>query len=126
MVTDLLLPLEIVGVPTVREADGLAMSSRNRFLSERERAVAPDLYASLCATVRAMNDGGPVADALAAARAGLAPAGFAVDYLALVDGARLAPIDALQPDSRLIAAARLGSVRLLDNIDAGGGRTRTG
>jgi pantoate--beta-alanine ligase len=116
MVADLLLPLEIVGVATVREPDGLAMSSRNRFLSAAERAVAPVLYRTLGATVGAIAGGAPVAEALATARAGLAQAGFAIDYFALVDGAGLAPMDTVAAGARLIAAARLGSVRLLDNV----------
>jgi pantoate--beta-alanine ligase len=116
MVADLLLPLEIVGVTTVREADGLAMSSRNRFLSAAERAVAPVLYATLRAAAAAMIGGTAVPEAVASARAGLAGAGFGVDYLALVDGAGLAPVDTPVPGGRLIVAARLGSVRLLDNV----------
>jgi pantoate--beta-alanine ligase len=118
MVADLLLPLEIVGVATVREPDGLAMSSRNRFLSAAERAVASVLYATLCATVGAIAGGAPVTQALASARAALAQAGFALDYFALVDGAGLAPIESVEAGGRLIAAARLGSVRLLDNVAA--------
>src|ERR1700712_2018341 len=86
MVSDLLLPLEIIGVETVREADGLAMSSRNRFLSAQERAVAPALYATLGGAVRAMVGGTAVANALGAAGDALGAAGFGVDYLALVDG----------------------------------------
>ena len=116
MVADLLLPLEIVGVETVREADGLAMSSRNRFLTPAERAVAPALFSVLQATARAMAGGAPLAETLASARDTLERAGFGVDYLALVDGSGLAPIDAVAPGARLIAAARLGMVRLLDNI----------
>jgi pantoate--beta-alanine ligase len=116
MVADLLLPLEIVGVETVREADGLAMSSRNRFLTAAERAVAPTLNATLQRVVREMAGGMPVAEALTEAREALGHAGFEVDYLALVDGPSLAPIDALEAGARLIAAARLGTVRLLDNI----------
>jgi pantoate--beta-alanine ligase len=118
MVADLLLPLEIVGVPTVREPDGLAMSSRNRFLAVTERTTAPILHATLRETVRALTGGVPAPDSLAIARTELARAGLKVDYLALVDGPGLAPIQALQPGARLIAAARLGSVRLLDNIAA--------
>jgi pantoate--beta-alanine ligase len=125
MVADLLLPLEIVGVPTVREPDGLAMSSRNRFLSQAERAMAPVLHVTLRETVRAVAGGAPMPDALATARMALAQAGFAVDYLALVDGPGLTPIDALQSDARLITAARLGAVRLLDNIAAGPDPQRT-
>lgn len=108
MVADLLLPLEIVGVPTVREADGLAMSSRNRFLRPEERALAPMLYQLLCEAASGLS--------LDTARARLGAAGFGVDYLALVDGPTLAPIEVADAGSRLIAAARLGSVRLLDNV----------
>lgn len=116
MAADLLLPLEIVGVETVREADGLALSSRNRFLSAAERTVAPRLNAALRAAA-ARIAAGEAADApLAEARADLGAAGFLVNYFALVDGPSLAPIAAAAPDARLIAAAKLGAVRLLDNI----------
>ena len=115
MVADLLLPLSIVGVETVREPDGLAMSSRNRFLTAEERARAPALYAALRNMAGALAAGEAVADVLAKATNELGQRGFGIDYLALVEGAGLAPIDTLQPDARLIAAARLGSVRLLDN-----------
>ncbi len=119
VVTDLLLPLDIIGVPTVREADGLAMSSRNRFLTEQERATAPVLHRTLQETNTALADGAPASEALASAQNSLTRAGLTIDYLALVDGPTLAPITTRQPDARLIAAARLGSVRLLDNIPAG-------
>ena len=115
MVADLLLPLSIVGVGTVRESDGLAMSSRNRFLTAEERARAPALYAVLRSMAGALAAGEAVANVLAKAADELSQRGFGIDYLALVEGAGLAPIDTLQPDARLIAAARLGSVRLLDN-----------
>ena len=116
MVADLLLPLEIVGVPTVREADGLALSSRNRFLDETERAVAPLLQRTMRETVARIRAGEAPGRVLEEGRAVLTAAGFAVDYLALVDGPSLAPLDAPQASARLIAAARLGTVRLLDNI----------
>jgi len=116
MVADLLLPLEIVPVETVREADGLAMSSRNRFLSEEERRRAPRLFAVLQACAGDLAGGGAAAPVLARGEAQLRAEGFAPDYLALVDGPSLAPISAAAPGARLIAAARLGSVRLLDNV----------
>ncbi|MDE2515996.1 MAG: pantoate--beta-alanine ligase [Rhodospirillales bacterium] len=116
VVTDLHLPTEIVGIATVREADGLAMSSRNRFLSAKERARAPALYAALTGLRADLRQGAPAGAALDAAIAGLRAAGFAPDYLALVAGESLTPITAVQPGARLIATARLGSVRLLDNI----------
>ncbi len=118
MVADLLLPLDIVGVETVREADGLAMSSRNRFLSAAERALAPALIGALRGTVAQIGDGRDAAGPLADGIAELSAKAFAVDYLALVDGATLAPMTTTAPGARLIAAARLGGVRLLDNIAA--------
>jgi pantoate--beta-alanine ligase len=119
MVADLLLPLEIVGVPTVREADGLAMSSRNRFLSAEERARAPALIGALREAARRLAGGERASQPLADARAGLESQGFGVDYFALVEGATLVPVERAVPGARVIAVARLGSVRLLDNIAVG-------
>jgi pantoate--beta-alanine ligase len=116
MVTDLLLPLEIVPVPTVREQDGLAMSSRNRFLSPAERGTAPALYDGLANAAAAIAGGVRPADALAQAEKALAAAGMQTDYLALVDAQSLVPLQTAIPPARIIAAARLGSVRLLDNV----------
>jgi pantoate--beta-alanine ligase len=108
MALDLDMPTRILPCPTVREADGLAMSSRNRFLTPAERALAPLLHAEM----QRVAAGTPVAEA----EARLAAAGFAVDYLALVEPETLRATTA-RP-ARLIAAARLGNVRLLDNIAA--------
>lgn len=116
MVADLLLPVEIAIGPTWREADGLAMSSRNRYLTPEERARAPVLQAVLKRTRAAVASGVVVEAALEAGRAALAEAGFAVDYLALVDAESLAPLDAASPRARLIATARLGTTRLLDTV----------
>jgi pantoate--beta-alanine ligase len=116
MAADLLLPLQIVGVATVREADGLALSSRNRFLTSDERATAALLPTVLMVAARRLAGGVPADPVLAEARATLTRAGFAVDYVALVDGYTLAPLPVAQPNARLIAAARLGLVRLIDNI----------
>ncbi len=118
MVADLALPVRIVGAPVVREADGVAMSSRNRFLTPAERRAAPCLYARLCEARAAMAEGVAAAHALPQARQRLAADGLVIDYFALVDGPSLREIDAPAADARLIAAARLGSVRLLDNIAA--------
>jgi pantoate--beta-alanine ligase len=118
MVDDLLLPLSIVPVETVRESDGLAMSSRNRFLSATDRSLAPLLYAALNETARALAGGCPTDGPLAVARERLTAAGFDVDYFALVDGPGVTALPNTRPGSRLIAAARLGSVRLIDNIAA--------
>jgi pantoate--beta-alanine ligase len=116
MAADLHLPLEIVGVPTVRETDGLALSSRNRFLTDDERRHAPRLHSVLNATSRALAAGGPAEQILADARSDLTRAGFAVDYLALVDGPTLTALPVARPGSRLVAAVRLGAVRLIDNM----------
>ncbi len=118
MVTDLLLPLDIVPIPTVREPDGLALSSRNRFLTPEERAKAPLLYAQLQTAAAALASGEPAEGVLAHARATLTQSGFEVDYFALVDGPSLEPLGRLRPNARLITAARLGTVRLLDNMAA--------
>lgn len=118
MARDLDIPIRILPVPTVREADGLAMSSRNRFLTAADRATAPLLHQAMTRAADAILDGAVVAASLQAAQAGLRGAGFAPDYLALVEAETLRPLDAPRRDGpmRLIAAARLGSVRLLDNI----------
>ncbi len=114
---DLDLPVEIVGVPTVREADGLALSSRNACLSAAERAVAPALYATLRETAAAIAAGTAPDAACAAARARLLAAGFtAVDYVELRRAGDLAPLSVLDAPARLLAAARLGDVRLIDNL----------
>jgi pantoate--beta-alanine ligase len=119
MVADLHLPLQIVGIETVRETDGLALSSRNRFLAAQERAMAPALSQALRDASRAITNGKTVTQVLETARYSLTEKGFSVDYFALVDGPTLAPADTACPSGRLITAARLGTVRLLDNITAG-------
>ncbi|MGC9271021.1 pantoate--beta-alanine ligase [Acidiphilium sp.] len=116
MTADLLLPVRVMAAPTWREGDGLAMSSRNRYLDERQRAVAPLLFAVLGRIRDAIAAGDAVGAALAAGQEALRAAGFAVDYIALVDAVTLQPREAWQAPSRLIAAARLGGTRLLDNI----------
>jgi pantoate--beta-alanine ligase len=116
MVADLLLPLKIAGIPTVREPDGLALSSRNRFLEPAQRAIAPHLFAVLRSVARVLTTGSSAADVLAGATRDLTADGFVVEYLALVDGASLGQLQTAKPRSRLVAAARLGSVRLLDNV----------
>ncbi len=116
LVQDLHFQLRLHFEPTVREDDGLAMSSRNRFLSDQERSVAPALYAGLVHAAELIRGGVPVGEVLDSARADLNSKGFAVDYFALVDGLTLEPIGAAQEDARLIAAAKLGTTRLIDNI----------
>ncbi len=120
VVRDLALPVRVVGVPTVREPDGLAMSSRNRFLSPAERALAPRLHAGMWRAAAGISAGALVAAALGGAVEGLGAAGFGVDYFALVEAETMRPLEALPPPgggpARLVAAARLGTVRLLDNL----------
>ncbi len=115
MAVDLDLGVEVVGVPTVREADGLALSSRNVYLDagERERALA--LPRVLNAAAAAIEDGGDVGAALGEARAALERAGFVVDYVELVDAASLGePV--VGRARRLLAAARIAETRLIDNV----------
>jgi len=118
MATDLDIPIRILPVPTVREANGLALSSRNRFLSPQERATAPLLNRAMTQAAAAIANGAAVAATLDAALATLTAAGFAPDYFALVEAETLRPLAAPRRDGpmRLIAAARLGTVRLLDTI----------
>jgi pantoate--beta-alanine ligase len=118
MVTDLLLPVTVVPVPTVRETEGLALSSRNRYLSAEQRRIAPFLHQIMVDAARRLATGAPSEAILAEAGGRLTEAGFVLDYLALVDGPTLEPLEAAVPGSRIIAAARLGSVRLIDNIAA--------
>ncbi len=119
LVRDLGLGVEIVGLPTVREADGLAMSSRNALLSEEERTAAVALPDALAEARAAIESGEHVlvSTLLAVAKAKLIAAGFAtVDYLALVDAATLEPLDHATGDMRLIGAATIGKARLIDNV----------
>jgi len=117
MVADLAIPVEIAGVPTIREADGLALSSRNAYLSADERARAVALPKALEAARAAILAGTPASAALRNAKQGLVDAGFLrIDYVALVDAATLEPVEQPQGDARIIAAAVIGSTRLIDNL----------
>jgi pantoate--beta-alanine ligase len=117
MARDLDIPVKIVGVPTVRERDGLAMSSRNAYLSASERATAPTLYRVLKECAARLKAGQPVAATVAQARKQIEDAGFVVDYFEARHAATLAPINTLSDGPvRLLVAARLGSTRLIDNI----------
>lgn len=117
LVADLAIPVEIVGGETVREPDGLAMSSRNVYLSLEDRAKAPRLHAALSAASRSIASGGNPEEAVAVSTVDLQQAGFVVDYLELRDGATLGAFDASSSGpGRLLAAARLGGVRLIDNV----------
>jgi pantoate--beta-alanine ligase len=117
LVADHRLGVEIVAVPTQRDADGLALSSRNIYLSEEERTAARTLPRALGEAAQAIAEGAPVAEALEKARTRLAGAGFdPIDYVELRDAETLAPIAALDRPARLLAAARMGKTRLIDNL----------
>ncbi|WP_242186739.1 pantoate--beta-alanine ligase [Sphingomonas sp. CARO-RG-8B-R24-01] len=117
MVTDLDFGIEIEGVPTQRDDDGLALSSRNVYLEPEQRAAAVALPRALGEAARAIARGDSPEDALAAARESLIAAGFVVDYVELVDAATLTAEMAEDRPRRLLAAARLGATRLIDNLD---------
>ncbi|SDG30749.1 pantothenate synthetase [Onishia taeanensis] len=113
---DLHFPIEIVGVPIVRAEDGLALSSRNGYLSDEERARAPGLHLTLCELRDAIVAGTPAADALAIANERLVSRGFVPDYLALRRADDLGEIDADTREAVILAAAQLGPARLIDNL----------
>jgi pantoate--beta-alanine ligase len=117
MARDLNLPVKVIGAPTVREKDGLAMSSRNAYLSPAERAVAPTLYRVLRDCAARLAAGQPIAATLAAGRKEIERAGFALDYLEARHADTLAPIASVKDGPvRLLVAAKLGKTRLIDNI----------
>jgi pantoate--beta-alanine ligase len=117
MVADLCLRVEIVGAPTVRESDGLAMSSRNQYLDGAQRKLAPAIYRQLQQAVAALQSGvREYAKIEAAGRAALDGAGFRTDYFSVRDAKTLSPAS---PDTRqfvVLTASRLGKARLIDNI----------
>ena len=116
MVRDFDMGIEIVPYPTMREADGLALSSRNAYLSKEERAVAPRLHAALETVRSAVLTGEDAETAIATARDSLTAAGFGqVDYIALRDAETLGEVRVGRP-RRLLAALWLGKTRLIDNI----------
>jgi pantoate--beta-alanine ligase len=112
---------DIIGVPTVRESDGLAMSSRNAYLSADDRARAAALPKGMREAVAAIEGGAAVGPALTALESALLAAGFAsVDYAELRDAESLVPLTALGAHpARLLVAARIGSARLIDNMSVG-------
>ena len=117
MTRDLDFNIEIIGVPTVREADGLALSSRNAYLTDDERARAAALPDAMREAAAAIIGGETVSFAIIAAKARLFEAGFAaVDYIELRDAETLEPAATLERPARLIAAAQIGKTRLIDNI----------
>jgi pantoate--beta-alanine ligase len=125
MARDLDIPIKIIGCPTVREPDGLALSSRNIRLSAEERAVAPELAAILNAAAQSLSTGVEALPVLKAAEKGILAAGFGeVEYLELRSEADLAPLVRADRPARLLAAAWLGQTRLIDNfvVPAANGR----
>jgi pantoate--beta-alanine ligase len=117
MASDLDLGVKVIGSKTVRERDGLAMSSRNVYLSAEERQVAPTLHKAMKASAARIRAGEEIAAALAAGEAMIRSAGFALDYLEARHAETLAPIGSLREGPiRMLVAARLGTTRLIDNI----------
>lgn len=116
-VRDLGFPIEIVGAPTVREADGLAYNTRNVYLSAEERRIAAQLYPVLELVADAVRSGKPVDAAEEAGASALKKAGFSVvDYVAVRDAATLVPLEHFDRPARVLAAAKIGRTRLIDNI----------
>ncbi|MBC7951188.1 MAG: pantoate--beta-alanine ligase [Rhodospirillaceae bacterium] len=117
MTKDLDLPVQIVGVPTVREADGLALSSRNAYLSPEERAIAPILYQALQAVADGLKTGKSPEELCHRASADVLAGGFAsVDYLDVRDAETMTKVAKLTRPARILVAARLGTTRLIDNL----------
>ncbi len=116
MAKDLDIPIKVVGVPTVREPDGLAMSSRNAYLSEAERKLAPAIFRSLSEAASSIRKGLSPENAARAARDALAAQGFKVDYVAARDAETLAFAASGSETLRLLAAVWLGDTRLIDNV----------
>jgi len=116
--TDLCMPVEIIGVPTTREADGLAMSSRNRHLNAEERSLAPSLYRALEEASRRVLSGERSAASIARAAAATMPQSDALrlEYLEIVDPATMQPVDDITAPVRVAGALWVGSTRLIDNV----------
>jgi pantoate--beta-alanine ligase len=116
LVRDLDIPVEIVGGPIVREEDGLALSSRNAYLSPAERKVAPLLYRTIHEVAAALAQGEGADAAAEAGRFKLEAAGFRVDYVAVRDPDMLVPLSGPVKQARVLAAVYLGKTRLIDNV----------
>ncbi|HVV61922.1 MAG TPA: pantoate--beta-alanine ligase [Pseudolabrys sp.] len=117
MAKDLDLPVKIIGVPTVREKDGLALSSRNVYLTAEERAVAPVLHRVLKESARRIGQNEEIARVLDDGRKEISRAGFALDYLEARHALTLAPVASREEGPiRLLVAAKIGKTRLIDNI----------
>jgi pantoate--beta-alanine ligase len=117
MTQDLDMGVDVIGVPTIREVDDLALSSRNAYLTKKERKAAAQLPAAMRQAVAEIEAGTPIAAALDAARQHLVAAGFeAPDYVTLAGAEDLKPMKKLDRAARLLVAARLGKARLIDNM----------
>jgi pantoate--beta-alanine ligase len=116
LVHDLNIPVEIVGAPIVREKDGLALSSRNVYLSPSERKIAPLLYRTISEVAADLAKGRGCDDAVVAARFKLDAAGFRVNYVAVRDPETLKPLSGPVKEARVLAAVFLGTTRLTDNV----------
>jgi len=115
LVQDLNIPLEVIGVPIVRAADGLALSSRNGYLSEEQRSIAPKIYQLLKQAEVGLREGQSLSQVLANISTELTQAGFVVDYVEARQP-NLQPIEEFDRDLVLFIAAKLGSTRLIDNL----------
>ena len=117
IVRDLDIPVEVIGAKTIREEDGLAMSSRNRYLTVEERKIAPLLYQVISQVAKNVRDGDQPINQRSWAEAELTEAGFgAVDYVAVRDAQTLDPVSDASRPARVLAAAYLGRTRLIDNV----------
>lgn len=118
MVADLAMPIQIIGVPTVRDADGLAMSSRNQYLTSDQRAIAPMIYAELKQLAETLSqDLSQLEQQSADSQRRLAEAGFEPDYLHVLDAETLLPLTNQSQQGVILIAAKLGAARLIDNIE---------
>ena len=117
LVKDLDMPITIVSAPTLREDDGLALSSRNAYLDSTARAIAPRFHAVLSEVAKDLSEGRPIHEATFLGRDWLEGAGFRVDYLEVRDAANFMPVGRLVTvPSRILGAVHLGNVRLIDNV----------
>jgi pantoate--beta-alanine ligase len=117
LATDLNINTNILGVDAVRESDGLALSSRNAYLSADQRAIAPILHRELTVAAQLIGSGGDIDEVIEAAKATLMKAGFSkIDYVELREGENLSTLEKFCPPARLLAAAWLGTTRLIDNV----------
>jgi pantoate--beta-alanine ligase len=117
MARDLDLGVKVMGSPTVRERDGLAMSSRNLYLSPEQRRAAPELHRAMRESVRRLRNGDDIGAVMAGGAERIAGAGFRLDYLEVRHAETLAPVTSVKVEpARMLVAARIGKTRLIDNV----------